>query len=344
MARVLITGISGQDGAFLARQLLARGDEVWGTYRRGAERTFSRPTALGIHDQLRYALVDMAEAGNLIRTLDRTQPDAIYHLAAQSFVGDSFEQPTYTFDVNATGTARLLDAARTVVPRARVYQASTSEMFGDVKGEAVLDEDGAFRPRSPYAISKLAAHHLVGVHRDAYGLFGCRGILFNHESELRGTEFVTRKITRAVGAVARGEPGVLALGNLDARRDWGYAPEYVDAMVRMMSQDAPDDYVIATGRAASVREFATLAFAAIDVTLVWSGAGVDEVARDAATGALRVRVDPTFWRPAEVGWLRGDASKASRQLGWTATTALESLVRRMVDHDVRTPTAPALSP
>lgn len=344
MARVLITGISGQDGAFLARQLLARGDEVWGTYRRGAERTFSRPTALGIHDRLHYALVDMAEAGNLIRTLDRIQPDAIFHLAAQSFVGDSFEQPAYTLDINATGTARLLDAVRTVVPQARYYQASTSEMFGDVRGEAVLDEDGAFRPRSPYAISKLAAHHLVGVHRDAYGLFACRGILFNHESELRGAEFVTRKITRAVGAVARGEPAVLALGNLDARRDWGYAPEYVDAMVRMLDQDAPDDFVIATGRAASVREFATLAFAAIGVTLVWSGQNADEVARDAATGALRVKVDPTFWRPAEVGWLRGDASKAARVLGWTATTALEGLVQRMVVYDTRAPAAAPVIP
>lgn len=335
MKRALVTGISGQDGAWLSRHLLQRGYEVWGSYRRGAERTFSRLHALGIADDIRYVLLEMTEASNLLRALDAVQPDEIYHLAAQSFVGDSFQQPAYTLDVNATGTARLLDAMRMVSPQAKLYQASTSEMFGaSGEGDTLLDEHAPFAPRSPYAVSKLAAHHLVGLAREADGLFTCRGVLFNHESELRGTEFVTRKITHAVAAIAQGRRDHVALGNLEARRDWGYAPDFVDAMWRMLQHPTPDDYVVATGHAASVRDFVERAFAAIDVTLAWEGTGTDEVGRDTRSGTVRVRVDPAFYRPAEVHWLRGDASKAQRLLGWRATTPLDDMVERMVRWDL----------
>jgi GDPmannose 4,6-dehydratase len=332
--RVLVTGVSGQDGAWLARQLLAEGHEVWGTYRRSADRTFGRLHALGIADDVRYVLVDLCEATNLLRAVDKVQPDEVYHLAAQSFVADSFELPVYTLDVDATGTARLLEAVRTAAPGARFYQASTSELFGAAgAGDVLLDEGSPFRPRSPYAVAKLAAHELVGLYRDAHGLHACRGLLFNHESELRGPEFVTRKVTLGVADVVRGRRDALVLGNVEARRDWGYAPDFVDAMVRMLRHPTPDDYVVATGRSASVRDFVTLAFAAAGLALAWEGEGADTVARDAA-GTVRVRVDPALWRPADVGCLRGDASKARRVLGWSPTTSLEQLVERMVAHDL----------
>lgn len=335
--RVLVTGLSGQDGAWLARQLLEQGDVVYGAFRRSAERSFDRLHKLGVADDVQYVLVDLCEPGNLIRALDQVQPDEIYHLAAQSFVGTSFEQPAYTMDVNATGTARLLDAVRTVCPTTRFYQASTSEMYGDAgAGDRALDESAPFAPRSPYAISKVAAHHLVGLARDAHGLHACRGILFNHESELRGPEFVTRKISRAAAAIAQGRQDVLTLGNLDARRDWGHAAEYVDAMVRMVRHDTPDDYVVATGVATSVRTFASLAFAAAGMHLDWEGEGLSEVGRD-TSGRIRVVVDPAFYRPADVGWLRGDASKAARVLGWRASIDVATLAEHMVRADLDAP-------
>ncbi|MCB9680180.1 MAG: GDP-mannose 4,6-dehydratase [Alphaproteobacteria bacterium] len=335
MKRALITGISGQDGAWLALHLLRHGYEVHGSFRRGAERTFSRLHRLGIADDIQYVLLELCEATNLVRAVDRTAPDEVYHLAAQSFVGDSFEQPAYTLDVNATGTARLLDAVRTVRPDARWYQASTSEMFGAAgAGDTLLDEHAPMVPRSPYAIAKLAAHHMVGLHREAYGTFAARGILFNHESALRGPEFVTRKVTRAVAAIALGHQQVLTLGNLEARRDWGHAPEYVDAMHRMLQAERGDDFVVATGRAESVRTFVELAFAAIDVSLAWRGTGSDTVGVEVGTDTVRVRIDPSLYRPAEVGWLRGDASKAARLLGWRPQVGLEELVHRMVRADL----------
>lgn len=325
----LITGLSGQDGAWLAQALLARGHTVHGTYRRGAERTFSRLHTLGIADRVGYVLVDLCEAANVIRAVDRVKPDIVWHLGAQSFVGDSFEQPVYTMDVNATGTARLLDAVRLVRPEARFYQASTSEMFGGTSG-APLDEDAPLVPRSPYAIAKVAAHHLVGLARDTWGLHACRGILFNHESELRGPEFVTRHVTRTVAAIARGEAEVLTIGNLEARRDWGYAPDYVEAMIRMMEQPEAGDYVVATGVAHSVRQLVEAAFAVVDVALSWEGEGASEVGRDARTGRERVRVDAARFRPAEVQTLVGDASKARRALGWTPRVDFAEMVARMV--------------
>ncbi len=329
----LITGLSGQDGAYLARALLARGHQVHGTFRRTAERHFSRLHTLGIQDDVRYELVDLCEAANLVRVMDRVKPDIVWHLGAASFVGDSFEQPTYTFDVNATGTSRLLDAVRLVRPDARFYQASTSEMFGGTDGTP-LHEGSPFRPRSPYAVAKLAAHHLVGLAHETWGLYACRGLLFNHESELRGAEFVTRHVTRSVAAIARGRAEPLVIGNLSARRDWGYAPDFVDAMVRMVLHPTPDDYVVATGVAHSVQELIEAAFHEVDIRLVWEGEGADAVARDEVSGALRVKVDPARYRPAEVHALVGDASRARRVLGWAPTVAFPELVARMVRADL----------
>lgn len=329
----LITGISGQDGAWLAQALLRRGHTVWGTFRRTAERSFSRLHQLGIEGDVKLALTDLCEASNLLRTMDRVRPDVVWHLGAASFVGDSFEQPTYTFDVNATGTSRLLDAVRAVRPDARFYQASTSEMFGGTDG-AALHEGSPLAPRSPYAIAKVAAHQLVGLARETWGLHACRGILFNHESELRGPEFVTRHVSLGVAAIVRGRAEVLTLGNLEARRDWGYAPDFVDAMIRMVEHPTPDDYVVATGVAHSVRELVEAAFACVDVRLAWEGEGADAVGRDAATGRVRVRVDPARFRPAEVHALLGDAGKARRELGWAPTTPFPELVERMVRADL----------
>lgn len=332
--RVLITGASGQDGAWLARQLVEAGDTVFAAHRRTAGAPWARLEALGVADRVQTLLLDLAEPTNVLRALERAAPDEVYHLAAQSDVAVSFEQPSYTLDVNATGTARLLDALRTVCPGARLYHASTSEMFGSAgDDDRALDETSPLQPRSPYAIAKVAAHHLVGLYRDAHGLHACRGVLFNHESHLRGPDFVTRKLSLAAVRIAAGRQAEVTLGNLDARRDWGFAPEYVDAMVRMLRHPTPDDYVVATGRATTVRAFATWCFAAAGLALTWEGEGVDEVGREAATGVVRVRVDPRWHRPADVGCLRGDASKASRVLGWRAQTFAEALADRMVAAD-----------
>lgn len=334
MSRVLVTGVSGQDGAWLAQRLLADGHEVWGGFRRSSRDEVSRLDALGLADRIHPVAVEMCEDANLLRTLRRIQPDAIYNLAAQSFVATSFDQPVYTGQVNALGVARLLEAVREVCPETRLYQASTSEMFGIAGTEGLLDEHSPFRPRSPYAVAKVYAHHLVANYRDAYGLFACSGILFNHESPLRGPEFVTRKITRAVAAIARGQQDHVALGALDAARDWGWAPEYVDAMVRMVEADHPADYVVATGVAHTVRDFARVAFAAVDVELAFEGDGLDEVGRCTRTGAVRVRVDPRWFRPSDVPVLRGDASRARQHLGWQPQVDFPTLVERMVHADL----------
>lgn len=313
-------------------------------HRRGAERTFWRLHALGIAHRVEPMLLELCEPTNLLRALERVQPDEVYHLAAQSHVGVSFEQPVYTFDVNATGTLRLLEALRQVRPDARLYHASTSEMFGQAGAEdALLHEDSPLRPRSPYAVAKVAAHHAVGLYREAWGLHASRGILFNHESELRDPAFVTRKISLAVARIAHGLQHELVLGTLEARRDWGYAPEYVDAMVRMVRAPSPDDFVVATGVAASVRDFAALAFRCAGVDLVWEGAGLQEVGRDAHSGAVRVRLDAAWVRPAEVGALRGDATRAHERLGWRPQTPLPDLVTRMVEADLRQVEATATS-
>ncbi len=315
--RALITGITGQDGAYLAKLLLDKGYAVWGGMRRTSNLNLGRLAFLGIEDKIRLIPLDLMEQTNILRVIEGIMPDEIYNLAAQSFVAVSFEQPVLTAEVTAVGVARLLDAIRTINPRIRFYQASSSEMFGKVQ-TVPQNEKTPFYPRSPYAVSKLFAHWLTINYRESYGTFACSGILFNHESPLRGMEFVTRKITNAVARIKKGLQKELRLGNLEAKRDWGYAPEYVEAMYLMLQQSQPDDYVIATGETHSVREFAELAF---------SHVGLDY--RDF------VKEDPEFIRPAEVELLIGDYSKAKEKLGWQPEIRFSELVKIMVEHDLK---------
>jgi GDPmannose 4,6-dehydratase len=332
----LITGITGQDGAYLAKLLLEKGYRVHGTYRRTSSLNFWRIEELGIkeHPNLHLEPYDLTDLGSAMNLVGRLQPDEIYNLAAQSFVATSFEQPGTTAQITALGALNLLEAIRHVSRKSRFYQASTSEMFGKVQA-VPQNERTPFYPRSPYGVSKLFAHWITVNYRESYGIFGASGILFNHESPLRGLEFVTRKITDAVARIHLGKQEVLELGNLDARRDWGYAPEYVEGMHRMLAAAEPDTYVLATGRTVSVRQFVNWAFAATGVTLEWRGAGIDEVGIDAATGKVRVRVNPAFYRPAEVDLLIGDPEKAASKLGWQARTSVEELCRIMVEADLR---------
>lgn len=315
--RALITGVNGQDGAYLARLLLERGYEVTGGIRAGSQGSLWRLDELGIADHVRILLLDVLEMGNLLRVLERVGPDEIYHLAAQSFVEASFEQPLYTSEVTALGTLRVLEAIRMVKPTIRFYQASSSEMYGNVE-QVPQNEVTPFRPRSPYAFSKLFAHFATTNYREAYGMFACSGICFNHESPLRGEEFVTRKIAVAVARIKAGLQTELVLGNLEAKRDWGYAPEYVEAMYRMLQMDEPGDYVIATGETHSVREFAEAAFA--EAGLRWQD---------------HVRTDPRLLRPAEVHQLVGDASRARERLSWVPRIRFRDLVRIMVQAELK---------
>jgi GDPmannose 4,6-dehydratase len=331
----VITGITGQDGAYLAQLLLAKDYRVFGTYRRGSSVNFWRIENLGITEDPRLQLVehDLLDMASSIRILEKTQATEVYNLAAQSFVGVSFDQPIATGLITGLGPVNLLEAIRIVNPGIRFYQASTSEMFGQV--QAVPQDEGTpFYPRSPYGAAKLYAHWMTINYREAYGIFATSGILFNHESPLRGIEFVTRKVTHAVARIARGQQEVLERGNLDAQRDWGFAGDYVDGMWRMLQADTPDTFVLATGHMQSVRHFVESAFAAAGVTLDWRGRGVDEIGVDAATGVTRVRINPAFYRPAEVEQLLGNADKAKRLLGWTAGTSLDALCRMMVEADL----------
>lgn len=331
----IVTGISGQDGAYLAENLLDRGYTVYGTYRRTSSVNFWRIEELGIanHPNLKLAEFDLTDPGVAIRLLDKSQATEIYNLAAQSFVGVSFEQPIATGQITGIGPIMLLEAIRIVNPAVRFYQASTSEMFGKVQAIPQV-EDTPFYPRSPYGIAKLYAHWMTINYRESYGIFGTSGILFNHESPLRGREFVTRKITDAVAKIHLGKAELLELGNLDAKRDWGFAKDYVEGMRLMLQHDQPDTFVLATNRTETVRHFVELAFKAVGVTIAWSGEAETEEGRDAATGKLRIRINPAFYRPAEVELLIGDASKAAEQLGWRAHTSLEELCALMVDADL----------
>ena len=337
----LITGITGQDGAYLAELLLAKGYVVHGLKRRSSSFNTGRIDHLfkDPHDRsakmfLHYG--DMTDATNLIRIVQETQPDEIYNLAAQSHVQVSFETPEYSANADALGTLRLLEAIRILKleKRTRFYQASTSELYGKVQ-EIPQTETTPFYPRSPYAAAKLYAYWITVNYREAYGLHASNGILFNHESPIRGETFVTRKITRAVAAIKAGTQQELYLGNLDAKRDWGHARDYVEGMWRILQQPEPDDFVLATGETHSVREFVELAFAHAGLPLEWQGSGVGEVGREVATGIERVRIDPRYFRPTEVDLLLGDPSKAHRVLGWRHTTSFVDLVREMVDADVR---------
>ena len=337
----LITGVTGQDGAYLAELLLDKGYLVHGIKRRSSSFNTERVDHLYRDPHLgearfRLHFGDMTDATNLIRLLQETQPDEIYNLAAQSHVAVSFETPEYTANSDALGTLRLLEAIRILDLgcQARFYQASTSELYGNAP-ESPQSETTPFAPRSPYAAAKLYAYWITVNYREAYGFHASNGILFNHESPIRGETFVTRKITRAVAAISLGMQETLYLGNLDAKRDWGHARDYVEGMWRILQQDEPDDYVLATGENHSVREFVELAFAQIGRKLEWRGAGVEEVGRDAESGDVLVKVDPRYFRPTEVDSLLGDARKAREVLDWRHRTSFAKLVRDMVDHDLQ---------
>ncbi len=346
MPVALITGITGQDGSYLAEFLLSKGYEVHGIIRRSSSFNTGRIEHLyldeWVRDMHRRRLVhlhygDMTDSSSLIRIISMVKPDEIYNLAAQSHVKVSFDVPEYTADTDAIGVLRLLEAVRILgrEKSTRIYQASTSELFGQVQ-EVPQRETTPFYPRSPYSVAKLYAFWIMKNYRESYGMYAVNGILFNHESERRGENFVTRKITLAAARIAAGLQDKLYLGNLDARRDWGYAPDYVECMWLILQQPEPDDYVIATGEYHTVREFATLAFARAGIELQWQGSGLDEKGVDAATGRVLVEVDPRFFRPAEVEQLLGDPSKAREKLGWNPTkTSFEELVNRMVDADIK---------
>ncbi|VVE47645.1 GDP-mannose 4,6-dehydratase [Pandoraea morbifera] len=335
MKKAIITGITGQDGAYLAQLLLEKGYLVYGTFRRTSSVNFWRLEDVGIadHPNLKRVEYDLTDLGSSIRLLEQCQPDEVYNLAAQSFVGVSFDQPLTTAGITGLGPVHLLEAIRIVNPKIRFYQASTSEMFGKVQ-EVPQTEATSFYPRSPYGVAKLYAHWMTINYRESYDIFGTSGILFNHESPLRGREFVTRKITDSVTKMSLGQLDVLELGNMDAKRDWGFAKEYVEGMWRMLQADRPDTYVLATNRTETVRDFVTMAFKALGQAVEWRGAQESEQGVDPATGRVLVRVNPAFYRPAEVELLIGDPAKAQRELGWTAETTLEQLCKLMVDADL----------
>lgn len=334
--RALITGITGQDGAYLAQLLLEKGYHVTGTYRRSSSVNFWRIEELGIaaHPNLSLVEYDLTDLSSSLRLIQTAEPDEVYNLAAQSFVGVSFEQPIATASITGMGAVHLLEAIRIVNPAIRFYQASTSEMFGKVQTIPQV-EDTPFYPRSPYGVAKLYAHWMTVNYRESYGIFGSSGILFNHESPLRGREFVTRKITDGVAKIVLGKLDVIELGNLDAKRDWGYAREYVEGMWRILQADQPDTFVLATNRTETVRDFVNMAFKGAGITIEWTGSGEAERGLCGKTGRELVRVSPRFYRPAEVDLLIGDAGKARRELGWQAETTLEQLCQMMVDADLR---------
>ncbi|AMV42621.1 GDP-mannose 4,6-dehydratase [Paraburkholderia caribensis] len=333
--KAIITGVSGQDGAYLTKLLLGKGYQVTGTYRRTSSVNFWRMEELGVMDNPNLQLVehDLTDAGSTLRLLDTVQADELYNLAAQSFVGVSFDQPSTTAQVTGVGVLNLLEGIRTVNPKMRFYQASTSEMFGKVQAVPQREET-PFYPRSPYGVAKLFAHWSTINYRESYGMFATSGILFNHESPLRGREFVTRKITDTVAKIKLGKADVLELGNLDAKRDWGFALEYVEGMWRMLQADEPDTYVLATNRTETVRDFVKMAFAAAGYQLEWSGRNENEKGIDVRTGKTLIRVNPKFYRPSEVDLLIGCADKARDKLGWKPETTLEHLCKMMVEADV----------
>jgi GDPmannose 4,6-dehydratase len=340
MKKALITGITGQDGSYLAQLLLRKGYTVHGVKRRSSsfntdriDHLYADPHQTNVHFFLHYG--DMTDSTNLIRIVQETKPDEIYNLAAQSHVHVSFETPEYTANADALGTLRMLEAIRILgmVNRVRFYQASTSELYGLVQ-ETPQKETTSFYPRSPYAAAKLYAYWITVNYREAYGIHASNGILFNHESPVRGETFVTRKITRAVAAIHMGLQDKLYLGNLDAKRDWGHARDYAEGMWMILQQEKPDDYVFATGESYSVRQFVQKAFAETGRTIAWQGEGIGEAGIDQATGKVLVEVDPRYFRPTEVDYLVGDPSKARKVLGWHHRTTFEQLVREMVDADL----------
>ena len=337
-----ITGITGQDGSYLAEFLLEKGYEVYGLFRRGSTNTTQRIAALMQEkakedEKLHLVYGDMTDSMNLVRLIMEIKPDEIYNLAAQSHVAVSFEEPEYTANADGMGVLRILEAVRIagLEKTTRIYQASTSELYGKV-AEIPQKETTPFHPRSPYGVAKLYGYWITKHYREAYGMYAVNGILFNHESERRGETFVTRKITLAVGNIVNGKQEKLYLGNLNAKRDWGYAKDYVECMWLMLQQEKPEDFVIATGETRTVREFVEKAFEVAGINICWTGEGVNEKGVDGATGKVLVEVSPEFFRPAEVDLLLGDPTKAKTVLGWNPRkTTFEELVRRMVEHDFR---------
>ncbi|MCB1473373.1 MAG: GDP-mannose 4,6-dehydratase [Rhodobiaceae bacterium] len=334
MKRALITGISGQDGAYLAQLLLDKGYEVHGAFRRSAGASDLRLRALGIDADVRPVELELLEFSNLHRVIEKIRPDEVYNLAAQSFVGVSFEQPVFTADVDALGVLRLLEAIRMAGSDARFYQASSSEMFGKVR-ETPQTELTPFHPRSPYGVAKVFGHMITMNYREAYAMHASNGILFNHESPLRGREFVTRRITTGLARIACGEQDRIALGNLDARRDWGFAGDYVEAIWQILQHPQADDFVIATGTSTSVRDFLRFAASAAGFDLAFEGSGVEEKGIDRKSGRVIVEIDPALFRPAEVDDLIGDGSKARSVLGWEPKVGVEELARMMVEADMK---------
>ncbi|WP_087141934.1 GDP-mannose 4,6-dehydratase [Crenothrix polyspora] len=332
----IITGITGQDGAYLAEFLLNKGYTVYGTYRRTSSVNFWRIEELNIHTHTNLHLVeyDLTDLSASIRLLQSTEATEVYNLAAQSFVGVSFDQPMTTLDITGKGALNLLEAIRIVNPKIRFYQASTSEMFGKVQAIPQI-ESTPFYPRSPYGVAKLYAHWMTINYRESYDIFATSGILFNHESPLRGREFVTRKITDSMAKIKLGQLDTLELGNMDAKRDWGFAKEYIEGMWRMLQVDNPDTYILATNRTETVRDFVTMAAKAAGFDLAWQGHAENEVAIEAASGKTLVRVNPKFYRPTEVELLIGNPEKAKKELGWEAKTSLEQLCQMMVEADIR---------
>lgn len=340
MKTAIITGITGQDGAYLAKLLLEKNYKVFGTYRRLSSQNHWRIKELGIenHSNLSLLEYDLTDLSSSIRLLEKCQADELYNLAAQSFVGVSFDQPVTTAQITGLGPLNLLEAVRIVDPKIRFYQASTSEMFGKVQ-TIPQNELTPFYPRSPYGVAKLYAHWMTINYRESYDIFGCSGILFNHESPLRGLEFVTRKITHAVALIKSGCDHILELGNLDAKRDWGFAGDYVEGMWRMLQVETPDTYVLATNRTTTIRDFVRMAFSKAGIKIEFKGKGVDEIGYQVGSGKVLVKVNPKFYRPAEVDLLIGDPSKAKDKLGWEAKVQLEELCEMMVTADMRRITA-----
>ncbi|PTB99146.1 GDP-mannose 4,6-dehydratase [Marinobacter sp. Z-F4-2] len=334
--KAVITGITGQDGAYLAELLLEKGYVVFGAFRRSSSVNFWRLEELGLdkHPNLRLVEYDLTDLSSSIRLLQNTEATEVYNLAAQSFVGVSFDQPITTGEITGIGPVNLLEAIRIVNPKIRFYQASTSEMFGKVQS-IPQNEQTPFYPRSPYGVAKLYAHWMAINYRESYGIFATSGILFNHESPLRGREFVTRKITDTIAKIKLGKADCLELGNLDAKRDWGFAKDYVEGMWRMLQADEPDTFVLATNRTVSVRDFVSMAGKAAGIELEWQGSGEGEQGIDKATGSVVVRVNPQFYRPAEVDLLIGDPAHAYEKLGWKPETTLEELCTMMVEADLR---------
>lgn len=332
MKKALITGVTGQDGAYLAKLLLEKGYDVTGAARRNSQIETVRLAKLGIAEDVKLVDFDLSEVNNINRLIRTNEFDEVYNLAAQSFVGSSWEQPIYAADVNGLGVVRMLDAIRSYSPNTRFYQASTSEMFGRVRA-VPQNEETPFYPRSPYGVAKVYGHYITVNYRESFGLHASSGILFNHESPLRGSEFVTRKITLGLARLARGGQSPVELGNLDAKRDWGFAGDYVEGMWRMLQQDTADDYVLATGTTVSIREFVGHVAEALGLELDWSGSNENEVAVERKTGRLLVRVNPKFFRPAEVDLLIGDATKAKTRLGWQPKVSVRELAAMMARSD-----------